>query len=529
MWIPKANLIILCAAVITQICEIGYTEKTDMALIPIPARMELKDGVFQIKPTTAIYQDPIADSPINLSAYLADALRRELGFEPAIREWSGGAVQDAIVLKLDPTKTGLGDEGYRLTVAEGGIEILAHKTAGLFYGIQTLRQLAAGAETEKGAIPRVTIEDAPLYPWRGLLLDSARHFLEKDFIERYIDLMAYHKLNRLHLHLTDDQGWRIEIKKYPKLTEIGAWRNEGSQRYGGFYTQAELKEIVDYARKRFITVVPEFEMPGHATAAAASYPDLLCRGEAVPVQTEWGIFPDVFCPGKESTFEFLEGVLDEITEIFPSPFIHIGGDEAPRDRWKECPHCQQRMKEKGFKSEDELQGYLIERVARFLSSKDRRLIGWDEILDVGGLPKTAVVQSWRGMAGAVRAAQLGHDVISSPNDFVYFDYPQNGQQAQAKPDWMMVTSLEKVYQFQPTPPELSAGEAKRVWGAECTMWSEHAPQEKIDTQLFPRICAFTEVLWSPPDRRSWEDFQQRLQAHCVRLEKMGVNYYREGN
>ncbi|HQH74557.1 MAG TPA: family 20 glycosylhydrolase, partial [bacterium] len=266
-----------------------------MALIPIPSQMELKDGVFQIKPTTAIYQDPIADSPIDLGAYLADALRRELGFEPAVREGSGGPAPDAIGLKLDPAQAGLGDEGYRLAVAEGGIGILAYKPAGLFYGIQTLRQLAAGSD--KGAIPRVTIEDVPLYPWRGLLLDCARHFLEKDFIERYIDLMAYHKLNRLHLHLTDDQGWRIEIKKYPKLTETGAWRNEGGQRYGGFYTQAELKEIVDYARKRFITVVPEFEMPGHATAAAASYPDLLCRGESVPVQTEWGIFPDVFCPG----------------------------------------------------------------------------------------------------------------------------------------------------------------------------------------------------------------------------------------
>ncbi|MFB3787558.1 MAG: beta-N-acetylhexosaminidase [bacterium] len=498
-----------------------------MALIPIPARMNVHEGVFRIQTTTAIVQDQIADSPIDLGAYLAECLRQDLGIQPSVQARSGEAIPNAIVLRLDPGRTGLGDEGYRLTVAERGVEILARQPAGLFYGIQTLRQLAAGAE--KGAIPRVTIEDAPLYPWRGLLLDCARHFLEQDFIKRYIDLMAYHKLNRLHLHLTDDQGWRIEIKKYPKLTETGAWRDEGGQRYGGFYTQAELKEIVEYARKRFITVVPEFEMPGHATAAAASYPDLLCRGEAVPVQTEWGIFPDVFCPGKESTFEFLEGVLDEITEIFPSAFIHIGGDEAPRDRWKECPHCQQRMKEKGFKSEDELQGYLIERVARFLSIKDRRLIGWDEILDVGGLPKTAVVQSWRGMAGAVRAAQLGHDVISSPNGFVYFDYPQDAAHAQTKPDWMQTTTLEKVYQFQPTPPELTAGEAKRVWGAECTMWSEHAPQEKIDEQLFPRVCAFTEVLWSPPERRSWEDFQQRLKAHYGRLEKLGVKYYRGEN
>ncbi|MBN2326500.1 MAG: beta-N-acetylhexosaminidase [Candidatus Omnitrophica bacterium] len=495
-----------------------------MAIIPLPQQIEWKSGFYTLQADVRIFIDSTIQSPTDLGDYLADSLRDNIQCTLSVEDASEKPKQNCISLGLEEGNEKLGEEGYELSIHEEWIQLTAWKPAGLFYGIQTLRQIAS--HSENGQIPCVQIRDVPQYPWRGVLLDCARHFLDKEFIKRYIDLSAHHKLNRLHLHLTDDQGWRIEIKKYPELTKVGAYRKDGDGVYGDFYTQEDLREIVEYAEKRFVTIIPEFEMPGHASAAIASYPHLSCRGESIPVQTKWGIFADVFCPGKESTFEFLEGVLDEITQIFPSEFIHIGGDEAPRDRWKECPHCQKRMRENDFQQEDELQGYLIKRIAEFLASKNRRLIGWDEILDVGGLPDTAVVQSWRGMKGAIRAAQLHHDVISSPNQYVYFDYPQDEQQQKSKPNWMRMTPIETVYQFQPTPPELSAEDSRRVWGAECTMWTEHAPQEKIDEQLFPRICAFSETVWSPGEGRDWDHFQERLQSHLKRLDRMGVNYYR---
>ena len=502
----------------------GFSIPNPVAIVPAPYQIAEASGMFTIKPDTKILADPLTESPLDLGPYLADCIQNDLRISLPVEKPAGKQAENAIVLKLDTSKSKLDGEGYELAIQESCIRITALKPAGLFYGIQSLRQMISSSKD--AALPCVSIEDKPQFTWRGLLLDPARHFLDKEFIKRYLDLMAYHKLNRLQLHLTDDQGWRIEIKKYPELTKVGAYRNEDGKQYGGFYTQQDLKEIVDYAQKRFITVVPEFEMPGHASAAVASYPFLSCQGKPIPVETQWGIFPTVFCPGKESTFTFLEEVLDEITGIFPTPYIHIGGDESPRDRWKECPDCQKRMKENGFTKEDELQGYLIRRIAEFLSGKNRRLIGWDEILDAGKLPASAIVHSWRGMTGAVRAAKLNHDVISSSYENVYFDYHNDDKQAKTKAAAMPVLPMEKVYQFKPAPAELSLDEKNHVLGAECTMWTEHAPQETIDGQLFPRLCAFSEVVWSPATKQNWSDFQNRMKFQYLRLERLGVKYYK---
>ena len=499
------------------------SNSSSYSLVPVPSKMEPKPGVFKLSSTTQIHLQNKMESKLNLGRYLVDVIKSDAKLSLNVTNQPNNKSTNAIILKYDPANPDLGDEGYQLSIMPSTIELTGAKPAGLFYGIQTLRQIISASDG--AALPCVVIQDNPQYAWRGLLLDSARHFLEVDFIKRYIDLMAYHKLNKLHLHLTDDQGWRVEIKGYPKLTEVGAYRGQGDQRYGGFYTQDQLREIVAYAASRFITVIPEFEMPGHATAAVASYPELGCVGKPIPVETKWGVFPDVYCPGKESTFKFLVTVLDQLTDIFPSEFIHIGGDEAPRTRWKTCPHCQARMTAENLKTEDELQGYLIERIAKFLSSKNRRLVGWDEILDVGGLPPSAVVHSWRGMAGAVRASKLNHDVIASPYQFVYFDYPNTPHQQKTDLKGMRVTTLETVYQFKPTPPDFSPQQAAHVLGAECTMWSERAPQHRIDMMLFPRLCAFCEVLWSPGDRRVWNDFTKRMEVHLKRLDNLNVKYY----
>ncbi len=503
-----------------------------LSIIPNPQTIKSLEGFFRITPEIVILCSDSSNELRTISRELADMIFTFTDLQLSIDIVPESEIKPhSIVLSLRSAKESLGNEGYELTISPKYVTLRAFRPAGLFYGVQTFCQILSSASSNEGqgakSLPCMEITDHPQFPWRGLLLDCARHFMEKDFIKRYIDLLAYHKMNVLHLHLTDDQGWRIEIQKYPELTKTGAWRGEGENRYGGFYSKEDIREIVDYASSKYIHVIPEFEMPGHASAAIASYPELSCHGNPVSVVTEWGIFKDVFCPGKETTFEFIKGVLEEIIDLFPSPYIHIGGDEAPRKYWEECPHCQERIKTEGLKNEHELQSYLIRRVENFLSQHGRRLIGWDEILEGGGLPPTAIVQSWRGMAGAIEASKLGHDVISSPNPYVYFDYPQTEEQAETKPDWMMVTPLKKVYSFVPVPSELTPQQAEHVLGSECTMWTEHAPQPKVDQQLFPRLCAFCETVWSSPDSRNWENFEQRLQVHYSRLEKWNVEYYQE--
>ncbi|NNE56096.1 MAG: family 20 glycosylhydrolase, partial [Flavobacteriales bacterium] len=382
-------------------------------------------------------------------------------------------------------------------------------------GIQTLLQLFA--LDESGAqylpvLPLVSISDKPAFSHRGLLLDCCRHFMDKEFVMRYIDLLAFHKMNVLHWHLTEDQGWRIEIKKYPQLTTTGAWRTEtDGSRYGGFYTQEEIKDVVAYASERHITIIPEIELPGHSSAAIASYPWLSCTQKAIPVETEWGVFKDVYCAGNDSTIQFLKDVLTEVITLFPSEYIHIGGDEAPKFRWENCQKCQHRIQTMGLGDEHELQSWFIEEIGKFLEDNGRKLIGWDEILE-GGLPEGAAVQSWRGMQGGIHAAESDHFVVMSPTSHCYFDYGLES------------TDMEEVYGFDPIPINLSAEKHHFILGGECNMWTERAPQETIDSKVFPRILALSEVLWTYPSNRNYAEFRTRARHHYQRLDLLGVNY-----
>jgi hexosaminidase len=406
---------------------------------------------------------------------------------------------------------------YKLNVSRRGVLLNAEYNEGVFYGMQSLRQLfPSSAESGGLQLPLVMkgilINDRARFQHRGLLLDCCRHFMSVDFIKSYIDLLAYYKMNVLHWHLTEDQGWRIQIDKYPLLTEVGAWRTEkDGSRYGGFYSKEQIREVVEYASKRYVTIIPEIELPGHSTAAIAAYPALSCTGETIAVENEWGVFKDIYCAGNEYTFEFLENVLSEVCELFPGKYIHIGGDEAPKFRWEHCERCQKRLKEKGLKNEAELQTYFIERIAAFLATKGKRIIGWDEILE-GGIPADAAIQSWRGMEGGKAAAMQHHAVVMSPTSHCYFDYG------------LASTDLQKVYLFDPIPEGLSAADAGWIKGGECNMWTEHAPQEKVDAKVFPRLLALSEVLWTYPEQRNYEAFYARVTDHLPRLRAQDVQF-----
>jgi len=479
------------------------------AIIPRPVEMAVNPGDFELAPSTRIFVYSQNEDVPPIVEFLAEQLEARTGYALQVE---------------DPPFTGV-----------------RPSPEGLFRAVHTLLQLldsrpadaeSAGVEhTSQFAIPLVRVKDYPRYRWRGMLLDCGRHFMDKEFVKRYIDLLAYHKLNVLHWHLTEDQGWRIEIRKYTKLTEVGAWRKatrESEQprddqgRYGGFYTQEDIKEIVAYAKSRYITIVPEIEMPGHSGAALASYPELGCVGEGYEVATRWGVHSDVYCAGNDKVFEFLQDVLAEVIELFPSEYIHIGGDECPKERWKECAKCQARIKAEGLEDEHGLQSYFIRRIEKFLNSKGRRLIGWDEILE-GGLAPNATVQSWRGMAGAIAAATSGHDVISSPTSHCYLDYAQ--VRMPGEPTWMGFIPLGRCYAFEPTPEQLTPEQARHVLGVEGNMWTEHAPQSRVDWQVFPRLCALAEVGWSPKELRDWDDFCKRMKTHRRRLDALGVTYY----
>ncbi|GAB3821660.1 family 20 glycosylhydrolase [Pontibacter rugosus] len=388
------------------------------------------------------------------------------------------------------------------------------------------------------ALPAVSITDKPRYEWRGMHLDVVRHFFPVEFVKQYIDYLAMHKLNTFHWHLTDDQGWRIEIKKYPKLTEVGAWRDStlighywdlpqtyDNTRHGGFYTQEQIKEVVKYAQERYITVVPEIEMPGHAVAALAAYPELSCSGGPFKVEGKWGIFKDVFCAGNEQTFAFLEDVLTEVIALFPSKYIHVGGDESPKDRWKACAKCQQRMAQEGLKNEHELQSYFVQRMEKFVNSKGRQIIGWDEILE-GGLAPNAAVMSWRGTKGGIAAAKQKHYVVMTPGTHLYFDHYQGDRELE--PTAIHGYSpLSKVYAFEPTPAELSKEEQQYVLGAQANLWTEYIPtEEHVEYMVMPRMAALSEVLWTQENQKNWDDFKQRMQRQYQRYDALGVKYAR---
>ncbi|MEI7900668.1 MAG: beta-N-acetylhexosaminidase [bacterium] len=478
------------------------TSPTSPALIPLPQQSVWREGRFQIGAKTPIVA---AAALKGIGDYLAEQLAPASGQRLEVK--TKASASGAITLALDPGRGVLGNEGYELDVTPKAVRLTAAKPAGLFYGVQTLRQLLDG-----GTLPAVAITDWPRFVWRGLLLDEGRHFQGKEFVKRYIDYLAYHKLNVLHWHLTEDQGWRIEIKKYPKLTEVGAWREQGEgKRYGGFYTQDEVREVVAYAASRYVTVVPEIEMPGHSLGALASYPEFSCTGGPFKVRPGWGIEKNVYCAGNEATFAFLKDVLDEVLALFPSAFIHIGGDECPKERWKECPKCQARIKAEGLKGENELQSYFIRRIEAYLDGKGRRLIGWDEILE-GGLAPKATVMSWRGMGGAQAAAQSGHDYVATPTSHCYLDYPLGR------------ISLEKAYSLDPIPSALTPEQQRHCLGLQGNIWGEGTPKPAdVDRMTWPRLCALAEVGWSSPAGRDFTNFCARLDMHADRLAAMGLS------
>lgn len=419
-------------------------------------------------------------------------------------------------------------EGYKLVVREASIQIFASDLRGRLFAIQTLIQLA-----EKEDIPCCTIEDAPRFGWRGMMLDPSRHFLPKAFVLKFIDLLVMHKMSSLHLHLCDDQGWRIEIKAYPKLTEVGAWRRatplapgsdvHDGQIHGGFYTQQDLRDIVRYATERGINVVPEIELPGHCQAAVAAYPELGNTGKALEPSIRFGVIEDVYGV-QDETIRFLENVLTEVLDIFPSPFIHVGGDEVPKAQWKASPVAQKKMKELGLKDEEELQSWFIRHFDQWLAERGRRLIGWDEILE-GGLAKGATVMSWRGFEGGIAAAKLGHDVVMAPTGYCYFDHYQSQIKAAEPTAIGGFLPLKKVYEFEPVPPELSAEEAKHVLGGQGQLWSEYMrTTDQVEYMALPRLCALSEVLWGKPSDATFDDFERRLTVHLTRLERENFRY-----
>jgi hexosaminidase len=472
-------------------------EIKEVNLIPKPQNITVNEGIFSLGFSTGLITD---STFIDEANYLKELLN--LSFKGKKN-----------IIRLSQIE-GLKDEAYQLEITKEQLHLSASSNVGLMRGIQTLRQLLPAGYEDKGVvakIPCLIIHDSPRFKWRGMLLDCCRHFMDKEFAMRYIDLLAYHKMNVLHWHLTEDQGWRIEIDKYPKLTEIGAWRTEkDGSKYGGFYTKEDIKEILAYAKTRHITVVPEIEFPGHSVAAIASYPYLSCTGDSINVGTDWGVYKDIYCAGNDTVFAFMEDVLTEVMELFPSKYIHIGGDEAPKYRWEHCKKCQQRITVEGLHDAHELQSYFITRIEKFLNENGRQLIGWDEILE-GGLAPSATVQSWRGEEGGIAAAKSGHDAIMSPTSHCYFDYGLDA------------TDLKEVYHYEPIPAELTEDEAKHILGGECNMWSERAPQELVDSKVFPRILAMCEVLWSSSEK-DYDNFYSRVQKHYPKLDALGVTY-----
>ena len=512
------------------------------ALIPAPASISILPGEFVFTEKTKIII-PSMDPEIRLSAdFLAQLINNPTGTTPEIIEGTK-PVKGSVFMILD---TAIGNkEGYILAVTSKRITIRAKTAVGLFYAVQTIRQLLP-VEVEKKqiaeglilSVPACFIEDEPRFGYRGMHLDVGRHLFPVETIKSYIDMLAMHKMNTFHWHLTEDQGWRIEIKKYPKLTEIGAYRNEtvvghagrpplkyDGIRYGGFYTQEEVKEIVAYAKSKFITVIPEIEMPGHAMGALAAYPALSCTGGPFEVNTKWGVMDDVFCAGKEEVFTFLEDVLSEVIDLFPGTYIHIGGDECPKKRWEKCPLCQKRMKDEGLKDEHELQSYFIQRIEKFVISKGRKIIGWDEILE-GGLAPEATVMSWRGTRGGIAAAKQNHDVIMTPNTYAYLDY----YQCEPAGEPLAIGGylpLEKVYSFNPLPEELTPEEQKHILGFQGNVWTEYiSTPEHMQYMAFPRAFAIAETGWTPDRLKDFEDFKARLEILKKRYDEIGINYFK---
>jgi len=491
-------------------------------IIPKPAMQTAEEGVFAFSSHITVYVSFSADP--GYSHFVAEELSQKLrvatgSFVSVKSAEPGEAPAGGVVLTDHEALEGLGDEGYNLTVRPDRITLRAPAAPGLFYAGQSLAQLIHHRLSTVGKngggllsqLPCVTIQDEPRFAWRGFMLDSARHFQPIELILKLIDQIAALKLNRFHWHLTEDQGWRLEVLSYPKLTGVGAWRSNGDGHYGGFYTQEQVRDVIVYAKLRNVTVIPEIEMPAHNLAALAAYPELGCSGERTDVTNDWGVLAGVFCAGRDETFSFLENVLNEVAELFPAAYLHIGGDERKQGLWDNCPRCQGVRKEHGLADESALQKWFMDRVADHIhTTLGRRTIAWGDNIDAG-VTEGQVVQGWLPEQSA-KAARQGSDTINSTHEWVYLDYPATEQDlAEKKPDWMMVLPLEKVYRFDPIPQGLEPEHHHHVLGSESHLWTEHVPNEKeLYHQLIPRLLAFAETVWSPLDLRDFDCFKKRL-------------------
>jgi hexosaminidase len=511
--------------------------QNEVSLIPIPQHVEVNKQKFPINDNTTIVFPNGNEEYKKVAVYLQQKIKRYFDFDTQIKTDNNYPENNSIQL-IDLDQKDLEKEEYFLEVYNNSVQISSATANGSFYGIQTLLQLfeinnSANELSYKPMLPGVKIQDKPRFKWRGMHLDVCRHFYDKEFVKKYIDLLAMHKMNTFHWHLTEDQGWRIEIKKYPKVTEVGSYRPEtmvdknwdkfDGIPHSGFYTQEDIKEIVQYASDRFITIVPEIEMPGHSMAALAAYPELGCTGGPYEVAKTWGVFEDVYCAGNEETFTFIENVLTEVIELFPGEYIHIGGDECPKEQWEKCSKCQQRIKEEGLENESELQSYFIKRIEKILVQHKKKLIGWDEILE-GGIAPEATVMSWRGTKGGIAAAKMGHDVVMSPNDECYFDHYQ-GDPAKEPLAIGGLTTLEDVYNYEPIPAELTKEKALHILGAQANVWTEYiTTEEHLEYMVLPRMTALSEVVWSKKEHKDLESFLVRLEKQLLRLKSNGYNY-----
>jgi hexosaminidase len=513
-------------------------------LIPLPSNVESGKGEFPIRPESRILVDETTRSTGEL---LAAQLRKSTGYPLAVAIAADDQPgKGNILITRRSAKPSLAMEGYELTVTPESVVIRAPAPAGAFYGVQTLLQLLPPAvlanSVSKGqawSVPSLHIEDQPRFPWRGFLLDVARHFFTKAEVKTVIDMMASQKLNVLQLHLTDDQGWRVEIRQYPRLTEVGAWRKgigfkldpkESTAygpdgRYGGFYTREDIRELVAYAQTRHVTILPEIEMPGHASAALTAHPEFSCNGGPYNTDLDGGVFPGVYCAGNDATYEFAQNVLSEVIDLFPGKYIHIGGDEVDKQNWKRCAKCQERMRREGLKNEHELQSHFVRRLEKFISSKGRTLVGWSEIRE-GGLAQNAVVMDWIG--GAVEAAGGGHDVVMTPTTHCYLDYYQSTNHSTEPRAIGGFVPLDKVYSFEPIPAGLDAKYHRHILGAQGNLWTEYiASLKHAQYMAFPRLSALAEVAWSPKSSRNYADFTRRLRTQFQRFEAQGVHYRKE--
>ncbi len=538
------RLLTVCGMLVVALGSLAPAAETAaaIALVPQPREVQCGPGLFALKRDTAILVDKDSPDATSIAKLLAQRIQASTGLELKVSTSdSPGRQPGSIRMTTRGADASLGREGYQLAVAPDGAVVTARGAPGIFYGTQTLLQLlpprvfstAKVEEPVAWTVPAVRINDQPRFVWRGLLLDVARHFFSKEELKNFIDLMAQHKLNTLQIHLTDDQGWRVQIKRYPKLTEVGGWRNSigfgfaaaagtaygKDGRYGGFYTQDDVRDLVAYAKARYVTIVPEIEMPGHSAAALSAYPEYSCFGG--PYDRDSGPM-GIYCPGNDATFTFLQNVLSEVMGLFPGKYIHIGADEVDKGNWARCPKCKARIKQQGLKNEHELQSYFVKRMERFINARGRTLIGWDEILE-GGLAPNATVMSWRGVEGGVTAAKAGHDVIMTPTGNCYLDYYQAKHGEPRAIGGFL--PLAQVYGYDPLPPGLPAEKAKHILGAGGNLWSEFFPNyAQVQYMAYPRACAIAELTWTDPKQKNWDDFKRRVRVQLERLKVQGVHY-----